>query len=113
MDNLTGRIEEVLAEQKVKKSRFADRMDDMGTGKHTVYRVLRNERSPDYKFLVNFVTLTGVNGHWLLTGDGPKYGANSTLQNAALEKAKQAAMDIRDIADKLENLNGNQPRNSE
>lgn len=82
-ETIGGRIRMVRGD--IRQPDFATRL---GVDKNTVGRYERGERQPDADFLRKLCAL-GYNGHWLLTGEGPRLSDGSTPTAAGEPRAAE------------------------
>lgn len=113
MDTIGSRIAHIRGDRS--QAAFAK---ELGCHKNTLGNYERGNRSPDADFLVRMARI-GVNTHWLVTGEGPRYladraqGAHELMvrdvvggdYNAAQERdrrAKVAGQRVRKVLQEVE-----------
>lgn len=100
MEAFYQRFSDVMEEQILNNSVLARAI---GTTHTTIASIRKGKTTPNIGIIAGFIQHTGINGHWLLTGEGDKYHTPDEVAPESVKKdLLQAAADLREWAQILE-----------
>lgn len=97
-DTLGSRIRTAVAASGLTQRKVAEKT---GVDESAVSRYVRDHQAPSADYLARFISVTGVDGHWLLTGEGSPKRADPVVSVRMLDSVMDALASEGDEAAKL------------